>query len=53
LLLGSWLGLALVPILVILLVTRTVLEERTLAAGLPGYAQYAARVQYRLIPFVW
>jgi protein-S-isoprenylcysteine O-methyltransferase Ste14 len=29
------------------------LEERTLAAGLPGYAEYAERVRYRLVPKVW
>jgi protein-S-isoprenylcysteine O-methyltransferase Ste14 len=29
------------------------IEERALAAGLPGYADYAARVRYRLVPGVW
>ena len=27
--------------------------SRTLMAELPGYADYAARVRYRLIPKVW
>jgi protein-S-isoprenylcysteine O-methyltransferase Ste14 len=30
-----------------------VLEERTLRAGLPGYADYTARVRYRLVPGLW
>ena len=37
LLLGSWIGLALVPIFAVVLALRAVLEERALAAGLKGY----------------
>lgn len=36
-----------------LVVTRTVLEDRTLSAELPGYAVYAARTRYRLLPGIW
>jgi protein-S-isoprenylcysteine O-methyltransferase Ste14 len=36
-----------------LLVIRTALEDRTLHAELPGYAEYATRVRFRLIPGVW
>ncbi|MGB7537014.1 MAG: isoprenylcysteine carboxylmethyltransferase family protein [Anaerolineales bacterium] len=32
---------------------RTMLEDRTLQAGLPGYAEYARRVRYRLVPGIW
>jgi protein-S-isoprenylcysteine O-methyltransferase Ste14 len=53
LLLGSWYGLAAAPVLVALLAIRIVIEERTLLAALDGYADYAARVRYRLIPRVW
>ena len=53
LLLGSWWGLALAPVITVLLAARAVLEERTLARELDGYAEYAARVRYRLIPLVW
>jgi protein-S-isoprenylcysteine O-methyltransferase Ste14 len=53
LLLGSWWGLALAPLLVFLLAVRAVLEERTLMAELPGYPDYAARVRYRLVPMIW
>ncbi len=35
------------------IIVRTALEDRDLAAGLPGYRDYAARVRYRLLPGVW
>lgn len=53
LLLGSWWGLALVPLFLVLITVRIAIEERTLREGLPGYAEYAARVRYRLLPGVW
>lgn len=53
LLLGSWWGLAIAPAFAILFGIRTGIEEKTLATGLPGYADYAARVRYRLVPGVW
>ena len=34
-------------------VLRTTLEDRTLQEKLPGYAEYAQRTQYRLLPGVW
>lgn len=53
LLLGSWWGLAMMPVFVALFAVRIGIEERTLRAGLPGYADYAARVRYRLLPGLW
>ncbi|HZQ85157.1 MAG TPA: isoprenylcysteine carboxylmethyltransferase family protein [Acidimicrobiales bacterium] len=53
LVLGSVVGLALSPVLIALVVVRTVLEDRTLAIELDGYREYRARVRYRLIPRVW
>jgi protein-S-isoprenylcysteine O-methyltransferase Ste14 len=53
LLLGSWWGTAIAPVFVILFAIRTGIEERTLMTGLSGYADYAARVRYRLLPGVW
>jgi protein-S-isoprenylcysteine O-methyltransferase Ste14 len=46
---------ALIPAVVscLLLVVRTVLEDRTLQNELPGYEEYAQRVRYRLVPGVW
>jgi protein-S-isoprenylcysteine O-methyltransferase Ste14 len=53
LLLGSWLGLAMAPVFLVLFAIRIRIEERTLIAGLAGYSDYAARVRYRLLPGVW
>ena len=53
LLLGSWYGLAVAPVLTAVIALRAVLEERMLAQELPGYRDYAARVRYRLVPGVW
>jgi protein-S-isoprenylcysteine O-methyltransferase Ste14 len=36
-----------------LIVLRTALEDRTLHRELPGYAEYAQRTRYRLLPGVW
>ena len=36
-----------------LFVLRIALEDRTLIAELPGYADYAQRTRYRLLPGVW
>jgi protein-S-isoprenylcysteine O-methyltransferase Ste14 len=46
---------ALIPAVLscLLLVVRTVLEDRMLLTELPGYMDYAQRVRYRLVPGVW
>ncbi|MEW5872535.1 MAG: isoprenylcysteine carboxylmethyltransferase family protein [Chloroflexota bacterium] len=36
-----------------LFVLRTALEDRTLQEELPGYAEYAAKVRFRLLPGIW
>jgi protein-S-isoprenylcysteine O-methyltransferase Ste14 len=53
LIVGSAYGLIPAGITVGLLVLRTYLEDKTLQAELPGYADYAQRVKYRLIPGIW
>jgi protein-S-isoprenylcysteine O-methyltransferase Ste14 len=53
LLLGSWWGVVLAPVFVVLFAIRAGIEERALLAGLPGYADYTARVRYRLVPGIW
>jgi protein-S-isoprenylcysteine O-methyltransferase Ste14 len=53
LLLGSRWALVPAALSAAVVVVRTALEDRTLRAELPGYADYAARVQYRLVPRVW
>jgi protein-S-isoprenylcysteine O-methyltransferase Ste14 len=51
--LGSWYALLPGALMGIGYVIRTALEDRTLQAELPGYADYAAQVRYRLLPGVW
>ncbi|RLT43999.1 MAG: isoprenylcysteine carboxylmethyltransferase family protein [Chloroflexi bacterium] len=53
LLLGSWWGLAAAVALTAAMSLRIPLEERELRRSLPGYAEYALRVRYRLLPGVW
>jgi protein-S-isoprenylcysteine O-methyltransferase Ste14 len=51
--LGSWWALVPAGLIAMLMVVRTALEDRTLRAELAGYAEYAQRVRYRLLPGVW
>ncbi len=46
---------ALIPacMVALVLVIRTALEDRTLLADLPGYAEYAQRTRFRLLPGIW
>ena len=53
LLLGSWYALAIGIALIGILALRAVWEEQTLATELAGYADYAKRVRYRMVPGVW
>ena len=53
LVLGSRIGLAVLPVIVCFLISRIFIEERALRGGLPGYDDYTARVRYRLVPGVW
>ncbi len=51
--LGSLSGLVFSAAIAIVFVVRTLLEEATLRAELPGYADYANEVRYRLVPGLW
>ncbi len=53
LVLGSWWALIPAAILVIFMVIRTILEDRTLHAKLLGCKEYAAKVRFRLLPGIW
>jgi len=53
LLLGSWWGLAPVPLFIAGMGARAVGEERMLRRELAGYDDYARRVRFRLVPGVW
>jgi protein-S-isoprenylcysteine O-methyltransferase Ste14 len=37
----------------VLLILRTVLEDRLLLDALPGYSDYAAKTRWRLVPMVF
>jgi protein-S-isoprenylcysteine O-methyltransferase Ste14 len=51
--LGSYWALVPGALAALVLVVRTALEDRTLQRELPGYAEYAQRVRYRLVPGIW
>ncbi len=51
--LGSWAALVPAGICSLLIIRRAALEDRYLRQNLDGYARYAERVRYRLIPGVW
>jgi protein-S-isoprenylcysteine O-methyltransferase Ste14 len=51
--LGAWWGLAVVLVVVPALVLRILDEEKSLRTDLPGYSDYAQKVRYRLVPYLW
>jgi len=51
--LGSWWALILIAPVMPVLIWRILDEERFLLKNLPGYAEYASTMRYRLIPHVW
>jgi len=51
--LGSYWGLLFVIPGLAVLATRIIDEEKLLSQELAGYPDYAQRVQYRLVPYVW
>lgn len=53
LLLGSWFGLAVLPLILAALIVRIFIEEAALRKGISGYDDYMRRVRWRLIPGVW
>ena len=52
-LLASWWAMIPSGLAAILLIVRTLLEDRTLQAELAGYADYVRRVRFRLLPGIW
>jgi len=53
LILGSLWGLVPSFILILAIIIRTALEDRTLQKELPGYKKYTTVTRYRLIPLIW
>jgi protein-S-isoprenylcysteine O-methyltransferase Ste14 len=53
LMLGSWWAFIPQLIAALMLIPRTILEDRTLQAELPGYRDYVLETRYRLLPGIW
>lgn len=53
LMLGSWWALLPALLVPIALAPRTLFEEATLRAELPGYTEYTQRVRWRWVPGIW
>lgn len=51
--LGSWWSMLPMLLVIAALLRRTALEDRLLQQNLPGYADYARTVRFRLVPGVW
>jgi protein-S-isoprenylcysteine O-methyltransferase Ste14 len=51
--LRSWIALVPAALNAVLLVVRTLLEDRMLTTELPGYREYAKHVPERLVPGLW
>jgi protein-S-isoprenylcysteine O-methyltransferase Ste14 len=51
--LGSWLALIPGVVSAVLIILRTVLEDRILLTELSGYKEFVEKIRYRLIPGVW
>jgi protein-S-isoprenylcysteine O-methyltransferase Ste14 len=53
LLFGSLWSIIPIGLLIILLITRTNLEDKTLRNELKGYLEYSDKTRYKIIPYVW
>lgn len=51
--LGSWWGLSMFVLMLLVIAWRALEEERFLLKNLSGYTGYCHVVRYRLVPFVW
>jgi protein-S-isoprenylcysteine O-methyltransferase Ste14 len=51
--LQSYVALIASAVPIALLAARIVMEERFIASRTLGYQEYASRVRYRLLPFIW
>lgn len=53
LMLSSLWGLAVIPVMLVLLGLRTLGEEQVLKADLPGYTEYTSKTPWRIVPGIW
>ena len=51
--LGSWAGVPISILLILIIVARLLDEERFLKANLSGYEEFCQKVRYRLLPLIW
>lgn len=51
--LGSWWTFAIIAAVLVTLVWRTYMEDKTLRRELPGYEEYTRKTRYRLLPGLW
>ena len=51
--LGSYWAMIASSLIIPILIFRILDEEKELLENLPGYREYAQKVRYRLLPFVW
>ena len=51
--LGSHWGLLILALTLPVLIWRILDEEKLLKNDLPGYTEYAQKVRYRLVPYIW
>lgn len=51
--LGSWWSAVPMLLIILTLIRRTALEDRMLQQNLEGYADYAGKVHFRLVPGLW
>ncbi|PYR37175.1 MAG: isoprenylcysteine carboxylmethyltransferase family protein [Acidobacteria bacterium] len=51
--LGSWWALIPAGLYAMLILRRAAVEDRFLHGHLPGYAEYATRVRFRVLPGIW
>lgn len=51
--LGSWWSIVPIVLFAPMVIRRLSMEDRLLNAQLPGYAQYAGRVRFKLLPGLW
>jgi protein-S-isoprenylcysteine O-methyltransferase Ste14 len=51
--LGSYASLIATVGMLVILIARITVEEKSLRKTLPGYTEYMEKVRYRLVPLVW
>lgn len=51
--LGSYYATLLSSLLIVIILIRTYLEDKTLQEELDGYNEYTKKVRYRILPFIW